>query len=1009
MGTEIVVLHSSPPHQQRETTTTPPSLQYVPNSSASDNISLPSISKLWTKWDPRSKGRSTTSPLPHNANLRFQSVSTLVGRKELSIEKEVVEEVQTGPAKASTKSGRSKAIKEVGNGTKPKKARAKSKTEKAEDTAKEAKPKAKRKIRAKAAALDEGGTVSSHFSQNIEVKKADDPTKEAKPKAKRKSKAKSAALVEEGTHSHHFDQNVEAQEQDISETIKKAAAPATKKRKRKDADETEQEKPKAYKRAAKDGSANAPKPRKKTGTTSTHFGCEENPRDGKAQDNDKAVTPIPESFEPANLAEKRRKSWTPVKDTVQAASAGRDVFEVPSSSQPPTPISSKTDFRSMLGSFGFNGTSQTPRALPEKAAAVGLNKRRRIEVCHEKCLFWAMLTIQLLETTTLAPKNSKDDTPGPRETKPMEVKIAKKKSPKKPAFSITAKVTAKYGQPAIAASEKTSVFFAPCVELPVTEASSAKKTSPTKKAPTARPKGPPKPQAPRKASEEGAKTTKTKAKVTKPKKVVPGGQKLLSPSGIASRAQQQVVMFGTSSQLLTGDSPQTLRQLQQALRESESMFAIQEEPTSTAPIQRRLARGIRHTSGKMWAQQAENFDENTADLEDLPDTADIKEPELAAIVEEMADSYGPPSAIGPSADFMLLRFTEDVFQTLSDEIDGMDSLEPVKEVESPNSQEPEAGGFVQGQPTLEEQEDSHWNMIEDSSHLGSRAESPRIELRQSPSPTPRTVTLSSSPDRPAHSAMRTAMAPAMLSQPSLFIPPPPLSGRTALRPLSTNTKSPKKAVTTNKGPAKSTKTATADTTGSPKRKRGRPPKAKTSDEAVKDKSSKSALSLQSTPTKATRGQNAEDKWHTLDEIEDSDPDMTPSPRRRSKKAPPSPLPDLVTTTKAVTKRVNGVLANANHPQWPEIQAKLFPDITLAVKGQPRSSGGQKLTWYEKMLLYDPIVIEDLTAFINGEGLRTTIKEKEEEVRGWMVQKWCEENSVCCLWKEGLSGRVKTKY
>jgi hypothetical protein len=92
-------------------------------------------------------------------------------------------------------------------------------------------------------------------------------------------------------------------------------------------------------------------------------------------------------------------------------------------------------------------------------------------------------------------------------------------------------------------------------------------------------------------------------------------------------------------------------------------------------------------------------------------------------------------------------------------------------------------------------------------------------------------------------------------------------------------------------------------------------------------------------------------------------------------------------------------------------------------------------------LFDPIVLEDLTAWLTEHGLRYEIhrpkpkgKTKmaksckkttesvdpeadadsnmeivQEEVKPWMVQRWCEEKSICCLWKEGLRGGVKVKY
>jgi len=32
-----------------------------------------------------------------------------------------------------------------------------------------------------------------------------------------------------------------------------------------------------------------------------------------------------------------------------------------------------------------------------------------------------------------------------------------------------------------------------------------------------------------------------------------------------------------------------------------------------------------------------------------------------------------------------------------------------------------------------------------------------------------------------------------------------------------------------------------------------------------------------------------------------------------------------------------------------------------------------------------------------------------ELKPWMLQRWCEEHSICCLWREGLRGGVKAKY
>lgn len=110
--------------------------------------------------------------------------------------------------------------------------------------------------------------------------------------------------------------------------------------------------------------------------------------------------------------------------------------------------------------------------------------------------------------------------------------------------------------------------------------------------------------------------------------------------------------------------------------------------------------------------------------------------------------------------------------------------------------------------------------------------------------------------------------------------------------------------------------------------------------------------------------------------------------------------------------------------WPTVQASIFPRIAETIKAAPLGKDIKTPSWHEKILLYDPIVLEDLTAWLNEQGLRTEVerlkvktktrgrKKKDappevdewetirDELKPWMVQKWCEDNSICCLWKEG---------
>ncbi len=54
------------------------------------------------------------------------------------------------------------------------------------------------------------------------------------------------------------------------------------------------------------------------------------------------------------------------------------------------------------------------------------------------------------------------------------------------------------------------------------------------------------------------------------------------------------------------------------------------------------------------------------------------------------------------------------------------------------------------------------------------------------------------------------------------------------------------------------------------------------------------------------------------------------------------------------------------------------------------------TWREKILMYDPIVLEDLTLWLNTVGFRAIGEDREISVLD--VRDWCEAEGLCCLWK-----------
>jgi hypothetical protein len=59
-----------------------------------------------------------------------------------------------------------------------------------------------------------------------------------------------------------------------------------------------------------------------------------------------------------------------------------------------------------------------------------------------------------------------------------------------------------------------------------------------------------------------------------------------------------------------------------------------------------------------------------------------------------------------------------------------------------------------------------------------------------------------------------------------------------------------------------------------------------------------------------------------------------------------------------------------------------------------------------MLLYDPIIVEDLTLWLNLGQLGKV--GHDGEVSPAAVKKWCESRSICCLWKVNLRGKERKR-
>lgn len=89
------------------------------------------------------------------------------------------------------------------------------------------------------------------------------------------------------------------------------------------------------------------------------------------------------------------------------------------------------------------------------------------------------------------------------------------------------------------------------------------------------------------------------------------------------------------------------------------------------------------------------------------------------------------------------------------------------------------------------------------------------------------------------------------------------------------------------------------------------------------------------------------------------------------------------------------------------QAALMGYITRAVTEAAPSRVPSQPSWHEKILMYDPVILEDLAAWLNS-GQLTRVG-YDGEVSPWEVKQWCEARSVCCLWRVNLSGKERKRF
>lgn len=457
---------------------------------------------------------------------------------------------------------------------------------------------------------------------------------------------------------------------------------------------------------------------------------------------------------------------------------------------------------------------------------------------------------------------------------------------------------------------------------------------------------------------------------SKAKKKVEQPRILLSPKTAMQSTTDQKLIFGTSSQLVRDDSPTFIKDLQQAIEASESMNeqSGQTLTKEVSAISRLGSYGVAavtpfKSSRNLWSVAA-------------------RDPDGSLLNIEVIDLVDTPKTVG------------EPIKSESDKLSiGMDTMETgLKTVQELSNSRPERNTSDYRKPLIEQND-----IIIEQSIPRSLAEASLRDRRKSRSPAKKTKVRKDSdiptlelaagkmPNYQGFTALELSKEVANYGFKAIKKRTEMIAllercwesqNRIALQavPLSTDH---------NEALTKANTVITKEV--SPKKK-GRPRKASSTapadDKATDDPSSKKS-----------RGRPKKGKGRISSTASVSQPPLGPDP------VPPQ-VHESYSPADTVQPAATSVPVAAVYPPAPHSSSvspiTLFSSITQAITTFPPTHSDTNPTFYEKILLFEPIVIEELTAWLNTKGLgRVGV---DDEVSGLLVKQWCEERSVCCFWR-----------
>lgn len=693
----------------------------------------------------------------------------------------------------------------------------------------------------------------------------------------------------------------------------------------------------------------------------------------------KAVTPEPTTFE---FAVQRRLDWTPPKpDTLTS----RPSPDQPDTQEVLTLTNADEDglrphdiFKSLRDTYGHKSLAAAVATVPEQRAAQVLGKRKVIE----------MVSLGLA---------SKQTETG-RDPSPAKVKAVKKK-PRTITELATAAYAPKVDEGVSGKDDSLLEYFS--LEDPRNKATIS---------------------AIAKGKGKASKVTKSKKAATTKKAV------LLSPQSAMRQSAAQDFVFGTSSQLAREKSPTFLRNLHAALKAS--TINEEDDPFASPPtIELQRCRG----RGKgLWSVSARDEEGEVVNVEIIDMINSPAMPQDDAILDPWAQL--PPeigSAETETADSSVVELDSRPIAT--DRNTSSETPIPKSHFLKTQKMTINAAAVISPEHTSDESFPMVTELLENEMPPPSNQQQTQEPAKDSPSSK---KTASAQKSRPKFETFtdvklakeisrfgfkavksRTGMialldqcwkrtnqvsvAGASFSTSSILASPKRKQGDGASE---TSTKSPPPAKKPRGRPKKTldadkivAEVSTEDLHTLPKKKTGRPRKDATAPARTTSSTQAASKSKGGPSTPKRKKASAQAELVVADSDLDSEMEaIASSPEHIF--SPPGVNADV--TIGDDTEVSLNLSPTAQ-------QSILFRYITTAVTSAPRTTDPDKPSWHEKMLMYDPVILEDLTAWLNSGEL--TKLGYDDEVSPSDVKKWCEMRSICCLWKGNWHGKERKRY